>query len=146
MLILADNLKIPVHAVTEKIAFLGRTGTGKTYAAMKLAEQMLDADAQILVLDAVGKWYGLRVAGAGPGFAIPVFGGLNGDFPLESTGGKLMADLVVDRAISVVIDVSQFTKGEQNRFALDFATHFYQEGHHEQAERTTRRTDHSRLR
>jgi hypothetical protein len=125
-LYLADDLALPLAAVTEKLAFLGRTGSGKTYAAMKLAEEMLRAGAQVVALDAVGKWYGLRVAGAGPGFEIPVFGGLHGDFPLESTGGRLIADVLVDRGISAVLDVSQFTHAEQTRFALDFATHFYQ--------------------
>jgi hypothetical protein len=123
---IAEDLALPADVVTEKLAFLGRTGTGKTYAAMKLAELMLDAGAQIIALDAVGKWFGLRVDGAGAGFPIPVFGGLNGDFPLEATGGKLMAEVVTERGISAVIDVSQFTHGEQVRFALDFATHFFQ--------------------
>src|SRR5689334_14078116 len=107
---ISDTLTLPLEAVTEKLAFLGRTGTGKTYAAMKLAELMLEAGAQVVALDFVGKWYGLRVAGAGEPFAIPVFGGLQGDYPLESTGGKLMADLLVDRNISAVVDVSQFTR------------------------------------
>lgn len=42
---IADDLNLPMEAVTEKIAFLGRTGTGKTYAAMKFAELMLEAGA-----------------------------------------------------------------------------------------------------
>lgn len=123
---LADDLTLPLDAVTEKLAFLGRTGTGKTYAAMKLAELMLEAGAQIVALDFVGKWYGLRVPGAGEPFQIPVFGGLHGDYPLESTGGKLVADLIIDRNLSAVLDVSQFTRGEQIRFALDFGTAFFQ--------------------
>lgn len=125
---LADGLSLPLDTVTEKLAFLGRTGTGKTYAAMKLAEEMLIAGAQIIALDAVGMWYGLRIDADpdGPHFTLPVFGGLHGDFPLEATGGRLLADVIVDRAISAVLDVSQFTKGEQTRFALDFATQFYQ--------------------
>ena len=32
---------LPVDFATQKAAFLGRTGSGKTYAAMKTAEQML---------------------------------------------------------------------------------------------------------
>jgi hypothetical protein len=123
---IADGLELPITAVTEKLAFLGRTGSGKTYAAMKLAEQMILAGAQVVVLDAVGAWYGLRVASDGPGLEVPVCGGLHGDYPLESTGGKLLADLIVDRGISAVLDVSQFTHAEQTRFALDFATTFFQ--------------------
>lgn len=123
---MADDLALPLEAVTEKIAFLGRTGTGKTYAAMKLAELMLEAGAQIVALDFVGKWFGLRVPGPGAPFPIPVFGGLQGDYPLEPTGGALVADLLVDRGISAVVDVSQFTRADQIRFCLAFATQFFQ--------------------
>jgi hypothetical protein len=42
---LADDLSLPLDVVTEKLAWLGRTGSGKTYAAMKLAELMLAAGA-----------------------------------------------------------------------------------------------------
>lgn len=123
---IADALALPIEAVTEKLAWLGRTGSGKTYGAMKLAELMLAAAAQIVAVDFVGAWYGLRVPGVGAGFPIPVFGGLHGDFPLEPTGGALVADLIVDRAISAVVDVSQFTRADQIRFCLAFATQFFQ--------------------
>lgn len=39
-LTLAPDLKLPIAAVTEKLGFLGRTGSGKSYAAMRLAEEM----------------------------------------------------------------------------------------------------------
>ncbi len=127
-LAIAKDLPLPLDAVTQKLAFLGRTGSGKTYGATKLAEEMLDAGAQLIALDPVGVWYGLRI-GAGDasrGYAIPIFGGLHGDVPLASTGGALVADLVVDRGISCVLDVSQFeTNTEKARFALDFAERFF---------------------
>ena len=102
--------------------------SGKTYAATKLAEELLAAGAQIVALDPVGVWYGLRIAsdGKSPGIQIPVFGGLHGDVPIEPTGGALMADLIVDRGISLVIDVSQFeTDAAKARFATDFAARFF---------------------
>jgi hypothetical protein len=125
---LSDDLKLPPAVVTEKLAFLGRTGSGKTYAAQKLAEEMHDAGAQFVVLDPVGVWYGLRLAADGkkPGLPIPVLGGLRGDIPLEPTGGALIANLVVDRATSVVLDVSQFeSDAAKARFAQDFADRFF---------------------
>lgn len=81
MLTLADHLKLPLDVVTEKLAWLGRTGSGKTYGAMKLAELMLDAGAQIGALDPVGVWRGLRVPATkgGPSYDVVVFGGLYGD-------------------------------------------------------------------
>ena len=59
-LMLADELALPLSAVTEKPAWLGRTGSGKTYAAMKLAELMLGAGAQVGAIDPVGVWRALR--------------------------------------------------------------------------------------
>lgn len=122
LLHIADHLALPLNIVTEKLAFLGRTGSGKTYAAMKLAELMLEAGAQIIALDPVGAWHGLRIGG---NFSVYIFGGLRGDYPLESTGGKLLADLIVDRGISAVLDISQFIRAEQVRFAGDFAERFF---------------------
>jgi uncharacterized protein len=125
----ARNLELPSDAVTQSIAFLGRKGSGKSYASSKLAELMLDIGAQIVVLDPVGIWYGLRLnpAKTGPsGYDIPVLGGLHGDIPLEATAGALIADLVVDRGISVVLDVSQFeSDADKARFAEAFGARFF---------------------
>lgn len=125
---ISPDIKLPVDGVTEKLAFLGRTGSGKTYGATKVAEEMLRAGAQVIVIDPVGKWYGLRLAadGKSPGISIPVFGGLNGDIPLEPTSGAVIADLIVDRRISLIMDVSQFEiDAHKTRFATDFATRFF---------------------
>jgi hypothetical protein len=125
-LTIADGLVVPLAAVTEKIAWLGRTGSGKTYGAMKLAEAMLEAGAQIGVLDPVGVWRALRVpAAAGRSFDVVVFGGLYGDVPLEPGAGELIADVVVDRGLSFVLDVSQFIPSEQQTFARAFAHRFF---------------------
>jgi hypothetical protein len=126
-LTLATDLALPISAVTEKLAWLGRTGSGKSYGAMKLAELMLEAGAQIGALDPVGVWRALRVPAAkdGRAFEVVVFGGLYGDVPLEPGAGKLIADLVVDRGLSFVIDVSQFIPSEQQTFAAAFAHQFF---------------------
>jgi DNA helicase HerA-like ATPase len=112
---LSNDLKLPIEAVTEKLGWLGRTGSGKTYGAQKLAEEMHRAGAQFVALDPVGKWWSLRLAADGktPALPIPVFGGLHGDIPLEPTAGKLIADVIVDRGISAVVDVSQFEADAQ---------------------------------
>lgn len=125
---ISPELSLPLDAVTQKLAAIGRTGSGKSYFASKLAEEMLTADAQIVVLDVVGVWWGLRLDGDGksPGLSIPVFGGLHGDIPLEPTAGKLLADLIVDKGISVVLDLSQFeADSDKTRFATDFGDRFF---------------------
>jgi hypothetical protein len=77
---------------------------------MKLAELMLEAGAQVGALDPVGVWRALRVPAVSgdQSFEVVVFGGLYGDLLLEPTptAGELIADLVCDRGISFVLDVS----------------------------------------
>ncbi len=120
----ADTLNLPLDAVTQKIAWLGRTGSGKTFASKRMVEQMLHAGAQVVILDGSGGWAGLRL---GPkAFKIPVLGGLYGDIPLEPTGGALVADVIVDRGTSMVLDVSQMLDAERTRFATAFAQRFFQ--------------------
>jgi hypothetical protein len=125
---LAPSLVLPLNAVTRKHAFLGTTGSGKTYAATKLAELMLAAGAQVVALDPVGVWWGLRLAadGESEGIKIPVFGGLHGDLPLEPAAGALIADVICDRGISAVIDLSQFEYDtDRSKFSRDFARRLF---------------------
>jgi DNA helicase HerA-like ATPase len=124
---ISEDLVLPLKTVTEKLAWLGRTGSGKTYGAMKLAELMLAAGAQVGAIDPVGVWRALRVPAkkGGTSFEVVVFGGLYGDLPLEPTAGVLIADLVCDRGFSFVLDVSQFIPSEQQRFVHAFADRFF---------------------
>lgn len=125
---LAENLSLPIDVTTQALAFMGRRGSGKSYAATKLAELLYEARAQFIAFDPVGIWYGLRLSadGKGTGLDIPIFGGLHGDLPLEATGGTLIADLVVERNLSAIVDVSQFeSDADKSRFATDFAARFF---------------------
>jgi hypothetical protein len=122
---LSATLALPLDAVTQTFAFIGRRGAGKSFAAGKLVEEMLDVGAQVVVLDPVGNWYGLRTPGTGPGYPIPVLGGAQGDIPLEPTGGAIVADFIVDTGTSIVLDVSHFRKNQRRQFATDFAEQLF---------------------
>lgn len=125
---ISPSLSLPIEAVTEAIGFIGRRGSGKSYAAQKLAEEFHRAKAQFVALDPVGNWYGLRLAadGKSPGIPVTVFGGLQGDLPINASSGKEIADAVVDYGISAVIDVSQFeSDADKARFARAFCERFY---------------------
>jgi len=125
---ISTTLTLPVDIVTDRAGFLGQSGSGKTYAAMRLAELMLDAGAQIAALDPVGVWWGLRASADGkrPGYAIHVFGGSHGDLPLVPTSGALIADVLVDKGIGAVLDVSDFTLGEMHRFVSAFMERLFE--------------------
>lgn len=121
---LSSDLSLPINAVTQKMGFLGISGSGKTYGAGKFVEELLEARAQVVVIDTIGNWWGLRLGpnGKKPGFSIPILGGERGDVPLESTHGKLVAETVATTKASIIVDVSDFTGGELRRFVTEFAT------------------------
>lgn len=125
---IADNLNLPIDAATQTFAFIGRKGSGKTYGAGKLAELLIGAGVQTIILDLVGKWWGLRLAkdGHSPGIDIPMLGGLRGDIPLEAAGGALIADALLESGRSAILDISQFSKSGRQEFAFKFGERLWQ--------------------
>lgn len=119
---ISDDLHLPMTAATQTFAFIARKGAGKTYAAGKLAEQLLDQQVQVIIMDTVGNWYGLRIAANGKdkGYDIPVFGGLRGDLPLQAQAGDIIADVAVETGRSMILDMSQFSLADRKRFAVTF--------------------------
>lgn len=43
LLKISETLSLPLDAVTKRLAWLGTTGSGKTYGFLKIAEEMLAA-------------------------------------------------------------------------------------------------------
>lgn len=125
---LARGLHLPIDAVTQTMAFLARKRAGKTYGAMKLCEEMLGVGAQVVVIDPVGVWWGLRLDADGKkkGIDIVVIGGLRGDLPLEVGSGVLLADLIIDQNLSAILDVSQLEDEELAVFAGAFCGRLFQ--------------------
>lgn len=123
MLKLADNLELPLSAVTQPFGFIARRGGGKTHNAGVLVEQLLGVGAQVVVIDPVGTWYGLRLAADGKApspFPIYVLGGEHGDLELDAAGGELLAGVVLETNVSVVLDISWLNETERKRFVTAF--------------------------
>ena len=124
---LSDDLSLPIDAVTETFAVIGRRGRGKTNGAGVLVEGIVRAGQPVVVLDPTGAWWGLRTSADGtkPGLPVVIFGGDHADVPLESTAGKIIADVVVEKRVSVVIDLSRLDSSELIRFCADFLDRLY---------------------
>lgn len=127
-ILLAADFGLPARAVTESLAVLGRKGGGKTNTGGVLFEQMHAIGAQCVALDPVGNWWGLRLSASGKrkGLDIPVFGGAHGDKPITPTSGRLLAQLIVDRKVSCVIDLMTFKPEQRRLFAADFAEELFE--------------------
>ncbi len=127
MLDIGKNLKLPVEAATETFALIGRRGSGKTNAACVLVEEMLKKKVQVVIMDPVGVWWGLKsdCDGRGAGFPITVLGGEHADLPLNESSGAVVADFLVEHQISCVLDTSLFSKSAQRRFVADLLERIY---------------------
>jgi hypothetical protein len=123
------DLTLPLDAVTRAWAIVGQRGTGKTSTAVVVVEEAAQAGAQVAVIDPTGAWYGLRTSasGKGAGLKVVVFGGHNGDLPLEHTAGAFLARLVIEQHLNVVLDLERMTKGQQVQFVAEFAETLYHE-------------------
>lgn len=124
---ISKTLALPLDFVTATEAILAKKGSGKTYTAQVLVEELLAADQQVVALDPTGAWWGLRAdaGGNGPGYPIAVLGGDHGDVELEATAGEAIARAVVEERFSCVIDTSCFTVGEEQRFVAAFLATLY---------------------
>ena len=80
-------------------------------------------------MDPLSTWWGLKAAGRGPGFAIPVIGGLHGDVALNlehlADQARALAAHCVATKSSVVIDLGDLRKGALVRFAEVFLAELY---------------------
>jgi hypothetical protein len=118
---LDSSLSLPLQIAGEATAILAKRGAGKTNAAKVIVEGLLAEGVQVVILDPVGVWWGLRSL-----YDIPVIGGRFGDLPLEQTAGKMLADVVVDSRQSLVLDVSGLdSDGRMQRFAYEFGERLY---------------------
>lgn len=122
---LAADVYIPRKGVMKKWACLGVSGSGKTYCATAMVEGFLETNAQVVVIDTMGNWWGLRVDADGKrpsAFQIPIFGGDHADLPLLPEHGEELARAAAQSQSSMILDISDFTEGEIKKFVIAFAT------------------------
>lgn len=124
---LAPGISLPLDVVTQTIGILAQKRKGKSYTARRLVEQLFKAGQQIVIVDPKGDWWGVRSSADGkkPGLSIVIVGGERGDVPLESSGGEVVAKLVVEERVSVLLDLSLLRKHEIATFMTSFLENLY---------------------
>lgn len=120
----ATGFDLPLQAATETFGILAVRRAGKSNAGVVIAEAMYDAGIPWVAIDPKGDWWGIRSSkdGKTAGLAVPVFGGMHADLPLEPRAGAYIADLVAEKRLTCVLDVSEMdSKADQTRFLVGFA-------------------------
>jgi hypothetical protein len=111
---------LPPSALDERLAIVGTSGSGKTYAAKGLIERVLASGGRVCVVDPLGVWWGLGKGadGADPPFPVAVFGGTHADVPLDPGMGAALGRLVGTQPMACVVDVSDFGSGAARRIFM----------------------------
>jgi len=88
-------------------ALLGIRGSGKTYGAKGIAEQLLEHRVPIIVFDPIGVWRFLKVPATknGKGYPVVVAGGRGADLPLTPANAAEIVRAAMRENISLVVDL-----------------------------------------
>lgn len=123
----SNTLSLPLEITTLTEVILAKKGSGKTYTAAVLTEELLKAHQQVVIIDPTGAWFGLKSSADGKreGFPIAIVGGEHADVPLEESAGEVIATAIVERGFSCVLDLSLLRKAAIHRFMGPFLEALY---------------------
>ncbi len=121
------------EALDDRLAFVGNTGSGKTYSSGTAIERLLSTGARAVIPDPLGVWWGLALDSDGKTPSVyrrreqfVIFGGERGDLPLTEYAGALIGETVAGMKESCILDLSGIgTKAAERRFMLAFLTALY---------------------
>ena len=128
---------LPASALDERVAIVGTSGSGKTYAAKGWVERLLDVGARVCVVDPLGVWWGLRACAnpqgsaeaksARAGYPVVVFGGRHADIALDESMGMALGHLIGTGQLACVVDLSELgSSAARRRFMAAFAEAVYE--------------------
>ena len=116
---------LPLAVFEQHCAIVGRTGSGKSFAARGMVERWLGEGERVCVVDPTDVWWGLRAAGDGPGLPVAVFGGEHADVPIGERSGARLAEIVAGRNLPAVIATAEMSSSDRHRFMSDFLAALY---------------------
>ena len=130
MLRLGEQLSLSTDVATMSVLILGKKGSGKTNTIVVMAEELYRVHIPVCIWDPTGKHYGIksRADGKDPGLPFYIFGGVHQDLPLYPESGAQIADVFLDKGISMVLDVQAFSGTEKARFITAFANQMFKRG------------------
>lgn len=127
------SVKIPLNRfAVSATGVLGIKGTGKTWAAKGVVEQLLDYNVPVVIFDAIGVWRYLKTPGdhaRARGYKVVVAGGEEPDLPLTAENAQEIVRAAMRANVSLVIDLydAKLSKADWRRIVqTSFRTLLYE--------------------
>lgn len=120
---------VPDVALDSRLAIVGTSGSGKTYAAKGMVEDLLSLQHRVVIVDPLDVWFGLRLLKSGKGKAFPVaiLGGRHADLPLTEHSGALIGEAVARSTESCIVSLNGLkSSAARQRFMLAFLDALYE--------------------
>lgn len=125
----ATSFAWPEEMLDERVAIVGTSGSGKTYAAKGLAERLIKTGARVCIVDLLGHWWGLRAGIDGDpagGLPVTIFGGDHADIAITEHDAGTIGRVIATSDIRCIIDLSEFeSDASRRRFMLHFTEALY---------------------
>jgi uncharacterized protein len=112
--------QLPIDLMGNTTAILGIRGTGKTTTACRIVEELLMFLQQVIIIDSLDVWWGLR-----QDFPIPIFGGDHGDAQLTLENAYEVATWLIDSRSSAILCLSHLTVEDQRKVVAVMAQAVY---------------------
>jgi hypothetical protein len=110
--------------VGRSIAILGITGSGKTNTTAVLIEELLSNGFPLTIIDIEGEYWGLKEK-----FEILVAGrSQHSELEIGPENAAQLAEISIQRGISVILDLSDFTQNEAYDLLLQYFTSLWTAG------------------
>ncbi len=115
--IAGPDLSLETEAfVGRSVAVLGITGSGKTNTAAVLIEELLTQGLPMTIVDIEGEYWGLKQS-----YDLLIAGrSEHAELEIGPENAAQLANISVQRGISVILDVSDYTQDEQYNFLVAY--------------------------
>ncbi|MFP8957353.1 ATP-binding protein [Natrialbaceae archaeon A-CW3] len=110
-----DGFALPVTDVLTGRGFVtGKSGSGKSNSASVVAEELLDRELGLLIIDTDGEYYGLKEA-----YDLIHFGGDDScDVQIDVEDAPQVAEVALEDNVPVILDVSAYMDEDESREIL----------------------------
>ncbi len=114
----------PPQVLSQHIAVLGKTGSGKSSTCKLIIEQVVAEGARVCVLDPIkSDWWGVTSSSNGkhPGLPFHILGGPKGHVPLHAQAGNAIGEIVGSGQLPLsILDMANFEMGGLQQFFVQF--------------------------